>query len=122
MVDKAKIEKIVADTMAANADIEGVVVCDTKAKVIFGHTVMAGVKHSEVADLAVKIATNSSGLAGKLDKGGLNEVSIASEKGFIVVLGDVKMVLAGIAGQGARESLGLLRMALRRALRAMVAD
>ncbi|MHA1959187.1 MAG: hypothetical protein ACW99U_03105 [Candidatus Thorarchaeota archaeon] len=122
MVDKAKIEKIVADTMAANADIEGIVVCDSKAKVTFGHTVMAGVKHSEIADLAVKIAANSSGLAGKLDKGGLNEVSIASEKGFIIVLGDVKMVLAGVAGESARESLGLLRMALRRALRAMVSD
>ena len=116
MVDKAKIEKVVQDTMAANADLEGIVICDAKGTVIFGHTISGGTKHSDVANLAVKIAANSSQLSAGLDKGGLKEVSIASDNGFIIILGDVKLVLAGIAGEGARESLGLLRMALRRAL------
>ena len=116
MVDKAKIEQVVQDTMAANADLEGIVICDAKGAVIFGHTISGGIKHSDVANLAVKIAANSSQLSAGLDKGGLKEVSIASDNGFIVILGDVKLVLAGIAGEGARESLGLLRMALRRAL------
>ena len=71
-------------------------------------------------DLAVKIAGNSSQLSSGLDKGGLKEVSVAADNGYIVILGDVKVVLAGIAGEGARESMGLLRMALKRALMAMV--
>jgi len=120
MVDKTKIEQVVADTMAANENLEGIVVCNAKGEVVFGHTVAAGVKHSDVASLAVKIASNSSQLAGGLDKGGLKEVSIAADKGFIVVLGDVKIVLAGIAGEGGRESMGLIRMALKRALLAML--
>ncbi len=120
MVDKAKIEKVVAETMAANVDIQGIIVCDAKANVMFAHTITADVDHSEIADLAVKIAANSALLSTKLDKGQLNEISIASEKGFILILGDVKLVLAGIAGEGARESLGLLHIALKRALRAMV--
>jgi hypothetical protein len=53
-------------------------------------------------------------------KGGLKEVSIASEKGFVLILGDVKVVLAGLAGESARESMGLVRMALRRALLAIL--
>jgi predicted regulator of Ras-like GTPase activity (Roadblock/LC7/MglB family) len=116
MVDQAKIEQVVQETMSANADLEGIVICDAKGKVLFGHTVSAGTKHSDVANLAVKIAGNSSQLSAGLDKGGLKEVSIASDNGFIVILGDAKVVLAGIAGDGARESLGLLRMALKRAL------
>lgn len=120
MADKDKMEKIVADTMAANPDLEGMIVCDAKGKVMFGHTISGGVKQSDVADLAVKIAGASSKLTSGIDKGGLKEVSIASEKGFVIILGDVKLVLAAIAGEGAREAMGLLRMALRRALLAMV--
>jgi len=116
MVDQAKIEEIVAETMASNADLQGIIICDAKGKVLFGHTITGGIKHSDVADLAVKIAANSSQLAAGLDKGGLKEVSIASDHGFIIILGDVKIVMAAVAGEGARESMGLLRMALRRSL------
>lgn len=116
MVDQAKIEQIVAETMASNADLQGIIICDAKGKVLFGHTITGGIKHSDVADLAVKIAANSSQLAAGLDKGGLREVSIAADHGFAIILGDVKLVMAAVAGEGARESMGLLRMALRRSL------
>ncbi|MFW9833340.1 MAG: hypothetical protein ACFFEK_05045 [Candidatus Thorarchaeota archaeon] len=116
MVDKDKIEQVVQETMSANADLEGIVICDAKGNVLFGHTISGGTKHADIANLSVKIAANSSQLSAGLDKGGLKEVSIASDHGFIIILGDVKIVLAGVAGEGARESLGLLRMALRRAL------
>jgi predicted regulator of Ras-like GTPase activity (Roadblock/LC7/MglB family) len=116
VVDKTKVEQVVADAMAANADIEGIIICDAKGKVVFGHTLAGGIKHGDVAKLVVQIAASSSQLTAAADKGGLKEVSIASEHGFVIVLGDVKIVLAGIAGEGARESMGLLRMALRRAL------
>jgi predicted regulator of Ras-like GTPase activity (Roadblock/LC7/MglB family) len=116
MVNQAKIEEIVAETMASNADLQGIIICDAKGKVLFGHTITGGIKHADVADLAVKIAANSSQLAAGLDKGGLKEVSIASDHGFIIILGDVKIVMAAVAGEGARESMGLLRLALRRSL------
>jgi predicted regulator of Ras-like GTPase activity (Roadblock/LC7/MglB family) len=116
MVNQAKIEEIVAETMASNADLQGIIICDAKGKVLFGHTITGGIKHSDVSDLAVKIAANSSQLAAGLDKGGLKEVSIASDHGYIIILGDVKIVMAAVAGEGARESMGLLRMALRRSL------
>ncbi|MFW9806728.1 MAG: hypothetical protein ACFFFK_08375 [Candidatus Thorarchaeota archaeon] len=121
MVDKSKIEQVVQETMSANADLEGIVICDAKGNVLFGHTISGGTKHADIANLSVKIAANSSQLSAGLDKGGLKEVSIASDHGFIIILGDVKIVLAGVAGEGARESLGLLRMALRRALLKIVA-
>ncbi len=120
MVKKEKIEQIVAETMAANPDLEGIIVSDIKGGVIFGHTLSGGIRHEDVAGLVVKIAGNSSQLAINLDKGGLKEVSIASEKGFTIILGDVKLVLAAMAGEGARESMGLLRIALRRALVSMI--
>ncbi|MFW9907733.1 MAG: hypothetical protein ACFFEF_04100 [Candidatus Thorarchaeota archaeon] len=116
MVNQGKIEEIVAETMASNAELQGIIICDAKGKVLFGHTITGGIKHSDVADLAVKIAANSSQLAAGLDKGGLKEVSIASDHGFVIILGDVKIVMAAVAGEGARESMGLLRMALRRSL------
>jgi predicted regulator of Ras-like GTPase activity (Roadblock/LC7/MglB family) len=120
VVDKSKIETVVAQTMAANADIQGIIVCDEKGKVLFAHTITGGVKHNDVAALAVKIAANSSQLVGALDKGTLKEISIGSDKGFIIVLGDVELVLTAVAGESAKESIGLLRMALRRALLSMV--
>lgn len=119
-MDKAKLEKIVSETMAANADIQGMIVCDAKGKVLFGHAITGDIKFPDVAKLVVQIASNSSQLANGLDKGGLKEVSIASEKGFVLILGDVKVVLAGLAGESARESMGLVRMALRRALLAIL--
>ena len=82
MVDKTKIEQVVADTMAANENLEGIVVCNAKGEVLFGHTIAAGVKHADVASLAVKIASNSSQLAGGLDKGGLKEVSLLKNHYF----------------------------------------
>ena len=60
MVDKAKIQEIVSDTMAANADIQGMIVCDAKGQVIFGHTLSGGVNHDDVAKLVVKISAASS--------------------------------------------------------------
>lgn len=120
VADEETIKQVISETMAANENLEGIVVCDAKGKVIFGHTISGGIKHSDIAELAVKIAGDSSRLTSGLDKGGLKEVSIAADVGFIVILGDVKLVLAGIAGEGARESMGLLRMALKRALMAMV--
>ncbi len=120
MVKKDKIEKIVAELMAANPDLEGIIVCDTKGKIIFGHTLSGGIRHEEVAGQIVKIAGSSSQLAIELDKGGLKEVSIASEKGYTIILGDVKLVLAALAGEGAREAMGLLRIALKRAIVTMV--
>jgi predicted regulator of Ras-like GTPase activity (Roadblock/LC7/MglB family) len=121
MVDQSKIEDTVAKVMADNAELQGVVVCDAKGNVLFGHTISGGVKHSDVANLVVKIAANSSQLTAGLDKGGLKEVSIEADNGYILILGDVKMVMAAVAGEAARESMGLLRMALRRALLTMVA-
>jgi predicted regulator of Ras-like GTPase activity (Roadblock/LC7/MglB family) len=120
MVDKTKIESIVAETMASNADIQGVIVCDSKGKVIFGHTITADVQHPRVAELAVKISATSAQLAAGVDKGGLKEVSIAADQGLVLILGDVKLVLVAIAGEAARESMGLLRIALKRALINMV--
>ena len=120
MVDKAKIQEIVSETMANNADIQVMIVCDAKGEVIFGHTLSDAVNHSDVSKLVVKISANSSSLTAGIDKGGLKEVSIAADEGYIVILGDVKLVLAGIAGESAREQLGLIRMALKRALVSMV--
>ena len=120
MVDKAKIEKIVSETMAANADIQGMVVCDAKGDVVFGHCISESVNQANIARLVVKISANSSQLTSAIDKGGLKEVSVAAEDGYVIILGDVKMVLAGIAGEGAREQMGLIRMALKRALVSMV--
>ncbi|MGQ4910921.1 MAG: hypothetical protein ACTSV3_02290 [Candidatus Thorarchaeota archaeon] len=120
MVDQSKIEEIVAKTMADNADIQGMIIADAKGQVLFGHTISGGVKHTDVANLVVKIAANSSQLTTGLDKGGLKEVSIAADHGFVIILGDVKLVMAAVAGEGARESLGLLRIALRRALVEMI--
>lgn len=116
MVDKTKIEAIVTEIMADNADLQGMIVCDAKGNVLFGHTITGGIKHEDVASLAVRIAASASQLTAGLDKGGLKEVNIASDHGFVIILGDVKIVLAAVAGVGARESQGLLLMALRRAL------
>ncbi|NWF95355.1 MAG: hypothetical protein HXY34_04360 [Candidatus Thorarchaeota archaeon] len=121
MVDKSKIEAIVAETMGANPDIQGMIVCDASGKVLFGHTITGGINHSEVASLSVKIAAISAQLVGGIDKGGLKEVDITADQGLVMILGDVKMVLAAISGEAARESMGLIRMALRRALVNMVA-
>ena len=71
MVDKAKIQEIVSETMANNADIQGMIVCDAKGDVIFGHTLSDAVDHESVSKLVVKISANSSSLTAGIDKGGL---------------------------------------------------
>ncbi|MEM2142850.1 MAG: hypothetical protein QXS20_05990 [Candidatus Thorarchaeota archaeon] len=122
MVDKSKIERIIADTMAANTDIQGIIACDSNGRVIFGHTITADIKHTSVAENAVKISTSAAQLVAGVDKGGLKEISIAADKGLVIILGDVNIILIAIAGETARESLGLLRIALKRALVSMVSQ
>ncbi|MFO7836123.1 MAG: roadblock/LC7 domain-containing protein [Candidatus Thorarchaeota archaeon] len=120
MVDEAEIQEIVAETMASNPVIEGMVACNADGEVIFGHTLSDSIKHKKVADLVVKLSSLSSQLSGTVDKGELKEVSITSEGGYVIILGDIELVLAAIVGEEGRESMGLIRMAVRRALRSMV--
>lgn len=119
MVDEAKIEEIVAETMSSNAVIDGMVACNAEGEVIFGHTLSDTIQHKKVADLVVKLSSLSSQLSGAVDKGELKEVSVTSEDGYVIILGDVELVLAAIVGEEGRESMGLIRMALRRALVSM---
>ncbi|TXT56650.1 MAG: hypothetical protein BAJATHORv1_20240 [Candidatus Thorarchaeota archaeon] len=120
VVSKNKIEEIVAETMANHPEIEGMIVCNAEGEVLFGHTLSATIMHKEVAEFVVKISTNSSQLVNGLDQGGLKEIDISAETGFVMIFGDVKLILAAFAGESARESLGLVRMALRRALVSMI--
>ncbi|TFG12557.1 roadblock/LC7 domain-containing protein [Candidatus Thorarchaeota archaeon] len=120
MVDKTKIKDIVAETMSEYPDIEGIIVCDANGDVVFGHTIAGGVKHKEVAEHVVNISSDSSKLTNAIDKGGLKEVSISADDGFIIIFGDVKLILAAIAGEGAREQMGLIRIALKRALLSII--
>ncbi len=120
MVDEGRIEEIVAETMTSNVVIEGMVACNAEGEVIFGHTLSDSIEHKKVANLVVKLSSLSSQLSGTVDKGELKEVSITSEEGYVIILGDVELVLAAIVGEEGRESMGLVRMALRRALVSMV--
>ncbi|MBS3793383.1 MAG: hypothetical protein KGY80_00585 [Candidatus Thorarchaeota archaeon] len=120
MVDEGRVEEIIAETMSENAVIEGMVACNAEGEVIFGHTLSDSIKHKKVADLVVKLSSFSSQLSGTVDKGELKEVSITSESGYVIILGDVELVLAAIVGEEGRESMGLIRMTLRRALLSML--
>ncbi len=115
-MSESRIRELVAETMDKIPEIEGIVVSNLQGKVLFGHTLDAAIDQNEIARLSLRMAQDAASLSRTTDKGGLKEINISSEQGFLLILGDPKFVLTAITGSDSREQLGLIKMTLKKLL------
>ena len=114
VVDKAEIEKLLANLMDNIPEIEGLIASEN-GKVLVGQT-LTDLNHDGVADTGVKILENAAKLTEVVEKGEVKEINIRATEGYIIIVGTKGLVFAAITGTDATSSLGLIQRNLRVAL------
>ncbi len=105
---KEEIEKKLAELMDKVSECEGLIAADLNGKVLVGQTLVE-LDHSNIAKSCVAIIKDSNGLGKEINKGDCKTTTLELENGYIIIVGSEKLVLIGIAGIDAKESLALLK-------------
>ena len=103
-MDKAVIEKKLAELMDLVPECEGLIAADTNGKVLIGQT-LTEMDHDACASI-IKDANN---LGASINKGGLKDTTIELDGGFAVIVSSSDIILIALAGTDGRSSLGLLK-------------
>lgn len=107
-MDKAIIEKKLAELMDAVPECEGLIAADTEGKVLIGQT-LTDMDHGAIAKACSSIIKDANTLGIKTGKGALKDTTIELESGFAVIVSSSSVVLIALAGVDGRPSLGLLK-------------
>ncbi len=107
-MDKAEIEKKLAELMDIVPECEGLIAADLEGKVIVGQTILDS-DHGEIAKICANIIKEANNLGSSVKKGALKDTTIELEEGFAVVVGSSELILIAVAGTDGKASLGLLK-------------
>jgi predicted regulator of Ras-like GTPase activity (Roadblock/LC7/MglB family) len=107
-MDKAVIEKNLAELMDTVPECEGLIAADLDGKVIVGQTILES-DHGAIAKSCAAIIKEINSLGSSIKKGALKDTTIEMEEGFAVIVGGSDVVLIALAGQDGKASLGLLK-------------
>ena len=115
MVDKKKIEEVLAKMMDDITSLEGIIAAKTDGTVIVGQTIMdtdqAGLQ--AITTGMLKAAKEAVSVCNIAKKGKIQEMLITSEKGFLLLAGAGDLVLIAIGGEDAKSQLALIRKSLK---------
>ncbi len=107
-MDKAEIEKKLAELMDIVPECEGLIAADLEGKVIIGQTILDS-DHNEIAQKCAIIIKEAQNLGSTIKKGAFKDTTIELEEGFAVIVGNNELILVAIAGTDGKASLGLLK-------------
>jgi len=107
-MDKAVIEKKLAELMDIVPECEGLIAADINGKVLIGQT-LTEMDHAAIAKLCANIIKDANNLGANIDKGGLKDTTIELDGGFTVIVSSSEIILVALAGTDGRSSLGLLK-------------
>jgi len=107
-MDKAVIEKKLAELMDMVPECEGLIAADLEGKVIVGQTILES-DHDAIAQKCSAIIKESNDLGSIIKKGASKDITIELEEGFAVIVGGSDVILIAIAGTDGKASLGLLK-------------
>jgi len=114
-IDKARVEKALAGFMDTIPELEGVIAFNTNAEVISGQMLM-DVDQSRLAYDLLNLAKNATSISKTLGKDKLIELTIKAKEGLILVKGQSGVIICAIAGQDAKQHMGLMLRELSIAL------
>jgi len=107
-MDKADIEKKLAELMDTVPECEGLIAADLEGKVIVGQTILES-DHDAIAEACATIIKDANKLGSNIKKGALKDTTIELEEGFAVIVGGADLILIALAGSDGKASLGLLK-------------
>ncbi|MHA1270739.1 MAG: hypothetical protein ACTSPY_13180 [Candidatus Helarchaeota archaeon] len=107
MVDKEKIESALATIMDQIPEVEGLIAADFDGNVITGQT-LTEMDHKKIMENTLKVIESIKTLGGNLEKGGISEVRLTLEEGFVLVIVGKDIVFLALTGSDAAPSLGLI--------------
>ena len=107
-MDKAVIEKKLAELMDTVPECEGLIAADLDGKVIIGQTILDS-DHGAIAKSCATIIKEINNLGSIFKKGDLKDTTIELEEGFAVIVGSSDVILIALAGTDGKASLGLLK-------------
>lgn len=107
-MDKAVIEKKLAELMDLVPECEGLIAADLEGKVLIGQTITE-MDHGTIAKACASIMKNAHVIGSKIDKGNLRDISIELNDGFTVMVSSSEMIFIALAGIDGRSSLGLIK-------------
>ena len=107
-MDKAVIEKKLAELMDLVPECEGLIAADLEGKVLVGQTILES-DHGAIASACATIIKDANKLGNNIKKGALKDTTIELEEGFAVIVGGSEVVLIALAGTDGKASLGLLK-------------
>ena len=107
-MDKADIEKKLAELMDTVPECEGLIAADLEGKVIIGQTILDS-DHDGIAQKCAAIIKEANNLGKSIKKGALKDTTIELEEGFAVIVGGSEVILIALAGTDGKASLGLLK-------------
>ena len=122
MVDKTKVEKILAQVMDEVPSIEGLIAAKTNGEVLAGQIITSVSK--EVQEEFIKALLNGAKhLASAIkvvDKGELQDFLINTKKGSILLVGAADVVITAIVGVDGRANIALIKKTLTTVLKQIV--
>ncbi|MFX1295233.1 MAG: roadblock/LC7 domain-containing protein [Promethearchaeota archaeon] len=102
-----QIEAMLERIMDQIPEVEGLIACDASGKKLSGQTITE-MDHKAIIKAVLTVFKAASEVGVKVEKGNVNEVRINAKEGYIIIVGSSKLVLIGIAGIDALNSLSLI--------------
>ena len=122
MVDKTKVEKILAQVMDEVPSIEGLIAAKTNGEILAGQIITSVSK--EVQEGFIKsLLSGAKHLASAIkvvDKGELQDFLINTKKGSILLVGAADLVITAIVGVDGRANIALIKKTLTSVLKQIV--
>jgi len=122
MVDKTKVEKILAQVMDEVPSIEGLIAAKTNGEILAGQIITSVSK--EVQEEFIKsLLGGAKHLASAIkivDKGELQDFLINTKKGSILLVGAADLVITAIVGVDGRANIALIKKTLTSVLKQIV--
>ncbi len=106
-MSKAEIESMLERIMDQIPEVEGLIAADGNGKKLSGQTITE-MDHDAILKSVVAVFKQSNDLGAKVEKGEVNEIRLNSKNGYTVVVGSKKLILVGITGLDAVNSVSLV--------------
>ncbi|NVM52221.1 MAG: roadblock/LC7 domain-containing protein [Candidatus Helarchaeota archaeon] len=106
-MSKKEIEAMLERVMDQIPEVEGLIACDAKGKELSGQTITE-MDHSAIIKSVLSVFNAAGELGTSVEKGDVTEVRVDSKEGYTMIVGSKKLILIGIAGLDAVNSLSLI--------------
>lgn len=107
-----EIEAMLERVMDSIPEVEGLIACDASGKKLSGQTITE-MDHDAIIKSMLSIFTAANGIGKNIEKGVAGVVRVNCQDGYATIVGSAKLLLIGITGLDAVNSLSLVERNLK---------